>query len=370
MQIIDEIKELGVEAVVSKYSLIYKDFGHKFLLKYSQINSIAFKSNEAVRECRGIVISEDLRVLSLPFVRFFNYNEPEADVLDMNSIECFKKEDGSLIAIYYDDYIGDFCVQTSGSADAMTSVGIFDLTFRELFLKTSNIDFENLNKNYNYVFELCTVENKVVEHHAEPYAVLLTVRDLKNLDDGKYGEFDYDEVKRMGDELNVRVVEKYDFKNIHDVLNNIELLAPTREGYVIKDAFFKRIKIKNPKYVLLHHAKSAFSKKSLVEIIIENETDEFLSYFPEYSAIICKTKALYNRLVNEMYMAFFEAMQVYGKEKSRKDFAMFLNNEKKHLSLFHQCFYKNIERNEIDVKAELKQLKDKNPNVFIKYFNL
>ena len=153
LNIIKEIKYWGLDFVVENYGLRMKDAGHKFLLKYDQIESSFAKAIPAVRECRGLILEkETLRVLSMPFYRFFNMGEHCADQIDYNTASVFKKEDGSLIGYYWDSTLNDWAVQTSGTPDANTPVGDSDITFRNLFLDTAKIDKSKLNKNFGYYF--------------------------------------------------------------------------------------------------------------------------------------------------------------------------------------------------------------------------
>ena len=356
IQIQKELLEHGIDQVVEKYGLLYKDYGHKFLLKYSQINSIDYKAVMAVRESRGIILDKKFNIMALPFVRFFNYGEAEADQLDHNNFYVFKKEDGSLINVYYDYMLDKFCVQTSGTAEAESQVGILNISFKELFLKTIDLDFSKLNKNYNYVFELCCLENKVVEHHDKNFVSLLTIRDMGKIDDGKYGELTRDQIKIEADRLSLDVVDSYSFNSIDDVLHQVDKLEKTREGYVIMDENFKRIKVKNPKYVMLHQMKSSFSLENIIKVIIDNEIDEFLAYFPEYKEIIKDHAIKYNQLKEELksLIDYIEKEHGFSNEK-RKDVAIFLNSEKKHLSLFHNIIYKNFTE-KVNVDNELHNI--------------
>ena len=45
LALIKEIKEFGLEATVAKFNLTIRDYGHKILLKYSQIESQNFQNN-------------------------------------------------------------------------------------------------------------------------------------------------------------------------------------------------------------------------------------------------------------------------------------------------------------------------------------
>lgn len=64
----------------SPYNLIVKEKDDYTLLKYNQLESDF--SNEIVRECRGIILNKDNKIVCYPFHKFFNYGEQYADFID------------------------------------------------------------------------------------------------------------------------------------------------------------------------------------------------------------------------------------------------------------------------------------------------
>jgi len=335
LNIIKEIQETSIEAVVEKYQLVCKDYGHKFLLKYSQINSIPFKAVEAVRECRGLVLRKsDLKVLSYPFKRFFNLGESCCDTLDFSKTKIFKKEDGSLIAVYWDEILNDFCVQTSGTADANTQVGDFDTTFEKLFYSVVGDDFKNkLNKNLNYVFELCTPYNIVVTPHTESFVRLLNVRNLTTLEE-------LQNLEEIASQLNVKAAEEYNFNSLEEIVKAASDLDQTLEGFVLYDGK-NRVKIKNPKWLVLSYNKETLSRKSLFEVCVKGEQDEFLAYFPQYKnqiqeimKFLYKIQVEVDKLNEKINVCVFE---------TKKDFALFLQmNFNQYTNIFQKEFYNRI----------------------------
>lgn len=335
LNIIKEIKESSIEAVVEKYQLVYKDYGHKFLLKYSQINSIPFKAVEAVRECRGLVLRKsDLKVLSYPFKRFFNLGEACCDTLDFSKTKIFKKEDGSLIAVYWDEILNDFCVQTSGTANADTPVGDFDTTFEQLFYSVVGGDFKSkLDKNLNYVFELCTPYNVVVTPHSESFVRLLNVRNLTTLEE-------LSNLNEIASQLNVEAAEEYNFDSLEEIVEAAGKLDQTLEGFVLYDGK-NRVKIKNPKWLVLSYNKETLSRKSLFEVCVKGEQDEFLAYFPQYESqiweiirFLCEIQAEILELNDKINIGVFE---------TKKDFALFLQLYfNQYTNIFQKEFYNKL----------------------------
>jgi len=77
-------------------------------------------------------------------------------------------------------------------------------------------------------------------------------------------------------------------------------------------------KVKHPGYVALHHLKSSFSTKKLVEIIRSGETAEVLVSFPEWQKPFDQVQAAYDGLVTQLEQDYAELRSI----DNRKDFAM------------------------------------------------
>jgi len=272
------------------------------------------KYNPIVIECRGIVLSlPDYNVIARPFDRFFNlYEGDDYKKFDWSNAIIMNKLDGSLIKVYYHNkwYCG-----TSGTVDASGNVGIEnDKTFKELFEESigGSIQekFKNLPKDKTYLFELTSPENRIVSRYKKTKSTLLAVRNNKN---GKY--------------INTHslnfcdTVEQYNIpKSFDKIVEFVESRNQFDEGCVLYD--YKnniRIKVKNSSYVILHHLKGdGLTKKSIISLIIKNEIDEYLAYFPEDTYIIKPYIDKYNDLI-------YNINNVYDKYKDiidQKEFAM------------------------------------------------
>lgn len=150
------------------------------LLKYKQTESDF--SLDIVKECRGIILREsDYRVVCFPFVKFFNANEPNAATIDWKSARVQEKIDGSLIKIWCDDKNGvsEWHVSTNGNIDAFSSPIDNDISpytnYGSLFMSVfGRQNFNKLNKNYTYIFELVSPYTKIVTYY--PYTDIYHLR--------------------------------------------------------------------------------------------------------------------------------------------------------------------------------------------------
>ena len=304
LKIIKHIETFGLEKTVEKFKLKSKDYTHKVLIKYDQIASDM--SLIEVQESRGLVLEKDTwDIMSMSFYKFFNSAETHAAKIDWSTALILQKLDGSLCTTYFDWILNKWCVCTTGTAEGEGEVNNkFGTTFADLFWNTVggyDIFTEKLDKlgrKNTYMFELCTPYNIVVKPHSSSSATLLAVRNLKDL-----SELSREEVVKASIMLGVNVVKIFDINatNTGHVIKTLEGMPYTEEGYVVVDANFNRIKIKNPAYVAAHGLKNRTAEYRIVEIVKTNEIEEFGAVFPERKDEIFALKKSYDALREDLY---------------------------------------------------------------------
>lgn len=348
LAIVTYIKKYGLDDAVSTFKLKLRDYGHKILLKYSQIDSD--KSLKEVQECRGLILEKDTwKVMSLAFTRFFNSGETQAAKIDWESAYNFEKLDGSLIQVYFDWVIGKWCAGTSGMAEGEGEVNDKPNTsFAELFWETVNsyeyFHIDNLTKGKTYSFELMTPYNVVVKPHPFSHLALLAIRDLETLQEEFYPSFK----EYVESEICLPVVKAFNINaaNAGHLISTLEDLPAFDEGYVVCDKNFNRIKIKNPKYVALHHLKGKMNKHHILTLVKSNEVDEFIASFPERREEILTLQKGYKILVktlNNMWDTLENYKPKNITKQEQKKFAMkvfeVINNGDKTLKGFSGLFF-------------------------------
>lgn len=279
-------------------------------LKYNQISSPMHEA--VVQESRGLILDQDddWRIIAWPFRKFFNAGEPHAATIDWTTARVQEKLDGSLMILYW--YDGAWQVATSGMPDAAGPVHGTQTPFKQLFWDTWFAAKWPLpvlpSKGHTLLFELMSPYNRVVVEHSTPTLSLVGMRSIYT-----------------GNELPAATrtaynpVREFPLRNLDDVMATFEAMSPlTQEGYVIVDAAFNRIKVKHPGYVALHHLRSSFSTRRLVEVIRSGDVEELKAYFPEWHDTIDGVKAAYDALVVQLE-GDYETLR--GIE-DRKDFAL------------------------------------------------
>ena len=123
-------------------------------------------SDPLVCEARGIIIDvKHQTVICRPFDKFFNVQEKYASDIDWNTANVLEKIDGSLIKLY--NFNGKWIFATSSTCDASEAsvAGYKGITYRDVIVRADNygmIPFDDLNKDYTYLFELISPLTQVV----------------------------------------------------------------------------------------------------------------------------------------------------------------------------------------------------------------
>lgn len=280
MQVLQYIKENGIQKLNEEFGIMVKLYDEGlYVLNYDQINSP--KANPIVMECRGLIIGHNFNIVSRSLDRFFNLGEqPETQAhLDWSKAECAEKVDGSLIKIY--NWKGTWYCSTRGTAFAESSVNGFPLTFKDLVLKAldcNDEEFQNrcnfwLDPNNTYVCEVTAAENRVVTRYEGYTLWSLTARNNQT------GEFvKDDDIYKIG----VKKIKTYSFSSVDDCVDTAKHLPDLEEGYVVYQDGKPVCKVKSPAYVAVHHIRGeGLSPKRIMQLVLINEQDEYLNYFPE-----------------------------------------------------------------------------------------
>ena len=303
----------SIYAISAKRHLIYPNL---VLLKYNQIDSNF--NDLLVRQCRGLILDEkdDWNVVSYSFDKFANYGEGYADEIDWGVAEVLEKADGSLTVLY--NYDNKWHVQTSGMPDASGSLGnstsksfadVFWLTWNKMGLQLPT----DTTKCWIFEMMLPPEMHRIVVKHDQPKLALIGVRDRITFEEHKPCQFagQYPTVK------------SFPLQSMQDVINTFSSMNPlAQEGYVIlggkNGGSFKRVKVKHPGYVNIHHMKNETGPKSMVEIVRSGEVPEVIAHFPEFKEEFDKISIAYNKLVGQITADYDRLKDI----PIQKDFAL------------------------------------------------
>ena len=304
------------------YNIIIKEEDGYVLLKYNQLNSDF--SNPIVRECRGSIFRQENGkwiCACRAFDKFGNYGEGYVPTIEWESARVLEKIDGSLMKLWFDK--GMWHLSTNRTIHAFAApLGDFDITFGDYFVECLNCSFNEftmmLDEDYCYMFEMVGPKNRVVIGYSEAKLYGLGKRNMKTMEEEEYDE-------PCGKWCNVWLPQRYDLKNLDEVIKVAAALTKDEEGFVVNDRFFHRVKVKSPEYLMAAHLNNngAITRKRMMEIFLEEKQDDFLAYCPQYKDEFEKLTVQFTSLLKEMYKKlheFFEHESHY-KAMSKKEFA-------------------------------------------------
>lgn len=346
----------GLDKLCETYAIKasrHKELTNLVCFKYHQIDSPM--AEIVVQQARGLILDEakDWSVVSYSYSKFFNYGEGHAAPIDWATAKIYDKLDGSLMVLY--PYNGKWHVQSSGTADASGRVGAVEMTFSELFWQT----WETLGYSlppvmpYSLSFEMLTPFNRIVVPQKAAKLVLHGVRHLETLQEqdpvawaSKYGW---------------EAVKTYSFHSWEELLEASHALKPEiGEGYIVCDATFQRVKVKSPQYVVLHQLKDSLSPKRVLEVVLLNEGDEVLAYFPELRKPFEEIKARVEKLSASIEASFSENKDA----PDQKSFALAIKHLPYSAILFNlrggrvQTVKEGLLQMHLDKVADMVELKD------------
>ena len=328
------------------YNIIIKDYDDYILLKYNQLSSNF--SLPIVRECRGAIFY--LRADGLydcvcrAFDKFMNYGQDGADTIDWNSAIVEEKVDGSLIKLFYHN--DKWHVATNGAADAFKAEATAKKSYGDLFIealrgqKSAQELVDLLDKDYTYMFELVSPETQLVVSYPETKLYYLGRRNIITMKEDKV-ELPY--AKYFG----ILMPKQYSLSSIDECLAYVKTMTKNEEGFVVRDKYFRRIKIKSPEYLMAFgmNNNNKITEKRIINMMKNNTIDDFIAYCPQHKA---KVDNMLSRIFTlcALYDYDWETIQKDSSFTSRKEFAFYIKDYQTKDFLF--CKYDNPSLKSID----------------------
>lgn len=346
MRVIELLKSNGIKCLEEYAIRCTRDDDGLMILNYTQ--GLSPKFDPVVRECRSLVLDEHFDLVSRSFFRFFNLGEAEEHIFFLNDFRCHTKEDGSIVTLFY--YNGEWKIRTRSTFGNILING-FDITWKQIVIRRLGLkeaEFQdwcnkNLNQDYSYTMELCSIENQNISLYDEDKIFMLSIFDGDK-------ELAVDQVDKISAFLGIDRPKEYKFKSIEEaksfVLEN-STVNPRFEGIVAVDKNFMRIKIKSPTYLEIHEKYdngNGVSANSLNRHVLQGTGDDIVALFP-------RCKALYNECEKELVSEFEQTYALYEKFKDvepQRDFATQIKDLKNKAILFsaRSNYGKNITRAE------------------------
>ena len=294
-----------------------------------------------VNEARGIILNmSDLSVVSCGFAKFYNYGqlfhgERLDHEIDWDTAWAEEKIDGSIITVYW--WNGSWRVKTNGTINAETANIPYDhmdgiSNFKQYFERAVLNYYESLESFYNslrkdicYSFEVVGPNNKIVVKYEKIDVIFLGARIVSSMQ----------EIKPESFGLKIPCVRKFRARSAEDIIKIVETFDHEREGFVIVDANFNRIKIKSPEYCKVHGIRGeegSFTVAKAFSLILEGKEDDFSTLFPEFISGFKKVHSLIDLFINELNQDLANFLANKNNLLTRKEIALWVASNAKHPS--------------------------------------
>lgn len=337
-----------VKADFNTFGVDIKTEGDLTLLKYDMI---AVKWDSVIpHECRGHILTREngmWRFVSRPWSKFFNVSEGHSGIHESESFKewaektnpyIMQKVDGSAIQVYFCN--NAWKASTLGTITPF-KVADYQFTFDELFwniIKADNAgkintDYLDEHKDYTFLFELCSVYNRILTKYPTDRVYLISVRHNVM---GTYWK--QDQLAEAAKALGVMIPAQYTFKElgidslekankfVEDASLDNAKYGEYSEGFVVYNDGTPKGKIKNSKYKVLHRFSGAdvgCSVNGAIECFFNNAIDDVWGALPDVAKeLVEKIRAKVLDIRNNV-MDTIEKIQAQT-FPTQKDYALFI----------------------------------------------
>ncbi|MDE3023415.1 MAG: T4 RnlA family RNA ligase [Pseudomonadota bacterium] len=261
------IQKLNSEIELGNVSVKYHA-EHPNLALYCYTKQCVYERNwnEINTLARGLIIDVELmQIIAYNYKKFFNVSENNTLIPDL-SFEAYEKLDGSLIAVWY--YRDAWYCSSKGSFESDQA------QWAKQWLQANKIE-SNLTPGVTYLFEAIYPENKIVIPYDYEGLVLHGIY----AQNGE--EANYDCLALNAWRLGVKLVEKYTFSSISEMLTKAKTLPFTEEGWVLRFENGYRLKVKGEEYKRIHAAVSNLTPLSVWEAFSLGKAEDMRRDLPE-----------------------------------------------------------------------------------------
>lgn len=319
--------------------------------------------NDITLQCRGLILDENLNVISRPFKKFFNYDEfngqPVRDRVNLK-YKLFNKMDGSMGISY-----------TLNDKWYIASRGSFDSDFADKaneILYRDNVDaLFAMKPKYTYLFEIIFPENRIVVNYGEEEKlVLLAIIETKT---GKEMDLEH---YNPGFELSKEYKMKQEFNDLsltEKITKLQKLNLENKEGFVILFEDGHRIKIKFDDYIRLHSLMFHVSSRTIWKAFKEDiKLEQYVKELPDEIHDWCSKE--YNELkikFSNIENLHIKIVKEYERCQNLKERQFTLGEVKSLLSKFKKIG--NIDKNFYNRLEQEKNRLQKEKNDFFNWVN-
>lgn len=284
--------------------------------------------NEYTEMCRGLIIDDDLNIVSNSFPKFFNIGQKKEILPSMKPMIC-EKLDGSLGVQYIHE--GSFGVASRGNFESDVA------KFADAWLK-ERFTVDDFNPEWTYLYEVVFPENRiVVDYKGRSELVLIGVRDSHT-----GAEMDFkSEAHRLG--LNhAKVFDMSLYEAVEKVLN---MNGEEEEGYVLKYPCGYMAKLKSSDYTMKNRFVWTFNVDFVRRKIVKGQFEEMLEEVPdEYYPKVYEMLDEINAKLHEIKQIHWNYIATLPKGLTNKEVAAIVSKREDKAIIFGLLNGKDVDK--------------------------
>ena len=350
-ELIQDVIEKKKNNIVHEEIIVKDNSEEKYILKYNKkyINETNDMNLGLYRSVVCAFIDGKIEVLSFAPPKSLNKNR----FMEENELsKCIQLDfaEGTMVNVFWDKTADEWNINTKSCIGARCSWNS-EKTFRFLFLDAMNetqIEFDDLDKNYCYSFVLQHPENKIVIPLTEKKLILTNVYEINNEGENVTITSRPDVVKDFKGnhifENNVKSFEFWDELLDYYASDNLEY---TQQGIVIVNEEGHRMKLRNRNYERVKHLKGNNPKLQFHYYYLRQKgmVSEFLKYYPEYRALFSQFRNDMHSFTAQLHVNYINCFIQKQKKLSEYPYQykphMYALQEKYINELFHEKKYVN-----------------------------
>ena len=350
-ELIQDVIEKKKNNVVHEEIIVKDNSEEKYILKYNKkyINETNDMVLGLYRSVVCAFIDGKIEVLSFAPPKSLNKNR----FMEENELsKCIQLDfaEGTMVNVFWDKTADEWNINTKSCIGARCSWNS-DKTFRFLFLDAMNetqLEFDDLDKNYCYSFVLQHPENKIVVPLTEKKLILTNVYEINNEGENVTITTRPDVVKNFkGNHIFENTIESFEFWDElleHYASDNLEY---TQQGIVVVNKEGHRLKLRNRNYERVKHLKGNNPKLQFHYYYLRQKgmVSEFLKYYPEYRALFSQFRNDMHSFTAQLHVNYINCFIQKQKKLSEYPYQykphMYALQEKYINELFHEKKYVN-----------------------------
>lgn len=256
-----------------------------FILKYNKkaLNQSNYKTLGLFRS----VIIQNNRVLGFSPPKSLPSHSNEFLFENEQNNQYQEFVEGTMVNVFYDKEMNEWEVATRSVIGARNNFYNNTKSFRKMFLECmneTNLEFDDLNKQYSYSFIIQHPENRIVLKIDKPRLILCSVYEM----DETNNVYELD-IKSIKNTLHNKVdfIQTYnDIQDMEDAKQRYAFHSTPFHivGFVIRNGVY-RTKVRNPNYEYVRQLRGNQRKNQFQYLNLRQngKVHEFLKYYPEYN---------------------------------------------------------------------------------------